>query len=206
MTYGLRVWCRLPVDLVARQNDHVGLFVIQNLSHKLQCSAVRVACSAIVTFRLRIPANANTGAEVEIRDLKNLEFAVPFNPRYRLVDLVRRTTPEAQTSFLRFARSIQQEGRVSDFPTRAGLNSIGAKQDIHCGHNLIGVAVVPLAGSQKPNPCRSVFPLCRFLALLAHGRVESSDAYIDDDSFIRLELLLAFALNMDVGLVEPSGA
>jgi len=85
--YALHVRCCIAVDLVARQDYKVWLFIIEYPLHKLYGPGVGVTVSAVVAWRLCVSAVAETSAEMQVGDLHNLEFAILSDLGYGLLEL-----------------------------------------------------------------------------------------------------------------------
>lgn len=127
-TYTLNVWCSVAVDLVAREHHHIRLLFIQNAFDEIQGPRVCIAVAAVSTLGLRISARAQTCAEMQIRDLHDLEFAILPDLGNWFLDLVWCASTYAQARVLAIASSLQMQCTILDqLPPRAWIYCVRSK-------------------------------------------------------------------------------
>lgn len=107
-TYGWRIWSCVAIDLVAAEDDKIGLFFIKHLGDEFECSRIGFAFSSCVPIWNWLATFADTIAKMQIADLHNFESTIILNSRLRLLALLWHTTTNSQMHAEKRASRIQQ--------------------------------------------------------------------------------------------------
>lgn len=87
---------RIAVNLIAAQDDQVGLLLIQHLGEEIKRPGIGLAFASLVAVGNSLSALAHAGAEVQVSHLHNLKPSVVGDPRLRLLQLVMRASLDSQ--------------------------------------------------------------------------------------------------------------
>jgi len=80
---------------------------------------------------------------VEVRDLKDLEFAVFVDAKYRCFNGGWGTATNTEAGFLVIARVGEEESLVTDFPARSGFFGVSTEENVYCCDCFLGVGGMP---------------------------------------------------------------
>lgn len=201
---GLGVGRCLAVDLVAGEDDEVGLFAVEDGTEEFEGADVGIASPAIVAGGFRVAADAEAGGEMEVCNLHDLEPAVFADSWDRPLDGDGGPAANGQAGFLIIAWIGKKNRLVKDLPSRSRLDSVSAEQDIDRGDCFGRIGCMALCTALDPDASRARFPSVCTTAFLRRGRIEATNFHVENHA-VRLDQLgLSLALNVNVGMVEPA--
>ena len=201
---GLGVGRSFSVYLVAGQDYQIRFFAFEDSGNVGQGTGIG---GALVATRRghSVAADAGASREVEVGNLEDLEFAVFVDMEGWWIDGDRGTASDREEGALILASRIwEKERRLREFPSRAGLNSVGTEQNIYGCDGGVVIRLAVFGSSFEPNAARSSFPA--FVALMFFERcgVEVRDANVKNHVVFVGQFGLALALDVDEGVVDPT--
>lgn len=202
-TYTLGIRCCLAIDLVSGQNDHIWLLVVEDGFDEFH--GLDVGITLYRPFVINdVSAFPETGAEVQIRDLHNLEFAILIDAhRMWFFGDWRQSSPDTEPRHVRATRGAY-DSILQQRPAWSWFSSVGSVEDIDTGDGLYAPRVNVFAALEDPDTASPRFPALGTLIAFCGARVQTADAHVDYDLIIWREFFLLFALDVYVCCAHPT--